>query len=44
MEAHIIEKRDTLAVRRGLISSNTKKTHWMKKENRGEVLHSWSFK
>ena len=44
MEEHIIEKNDTLAVKRDLISSNTKKKHWPKKENRGEVGHSWSFK
>ena len=44
MEVHIIEKSDTLAIRRDLISSNTKKKHWPKKENRGEVGHSLSFK
>ena len=29
---------------RDFIYSNTKKKHWPKKENRGEVGHSWSFK
>ena len=44
MEAHIIRKSDALAIKRDLISSNTKKKHWPKNENRGEVGHSWSFK
>ena len=44
MKAHIIKKSDTLVVRRDLISSNTKKKHWPKKENRGGNGHSWSFK
>ena len=38
------KKSDTLVVGRDFISSNTKKKHWPKKENRGEVGHSWSFK
>ena len=42
---HISSKKSyTLAIRRDLISSNTKNKQWPKKENRGEVGHSWSFK
>ena len=42
---HLSQKTsDTLAVRRDFISSNTKKKYCPKKENRGEVCHSWSFK
>jgi hypothetical protein len=37
-------KSDTLVVRRDLIASNTKKRHWPRKETRGEVGPSWSFK
>ena len=44
MKAHIIEKSDTLVVRRDLIYSNTKKRYWPRKENRGEVGSSWYFK
>ena len=44
MEAHSIDQSDTLAVNWDSISSNTKKKHLPKKENRGEVGHSWSFK
>ena len=44
MEAHIIKKSYTIVVRRDLVSSNTKKRHWLKKENRGEVGHCWPFK
>ena len=32
MEAHIIEKSDTLVLRRDLASSDTKKRHWPKKK------------
>ena len=38
------KKNNTLAIRRDLISSNTKKKHWKKKENRGEVGPTWSLK
>ena len=42
---HISSKKsDTLAVMIDLISSNTKKKHWTKNKNIGEVGHSWSFK
>jgi hypothetical protein len=42
---HISSKEsDTLAVRRDLISSKTKKKHWPRQESRGEVGPSWSFK
>jgi len=44
MEAHIIKKTDTLDARRYIISSRTKKKHWPKNENRGEVGTSFSFK
>ena len=44
MEVPDIEKSDTLAVKRDLISSNTKRKHWPKKENSGEFGHSWYFK
>ena len=44
MEAHINKKNDTLAIRRDLISSNTKKKHWARKESRREASPSWSFK
>jgi hypothetical protein len=37
-------KRDTMAVSRDLISSNTKKRYWLRNETRGEVGPSWSFK
>jgi hypothetical protein len=33
-----------LVVRRDLIASNTKKRHWPRKETKGEVGPSWSFK
>ena len=39
-----MKKSDTLAIMRYFISSNTKEKHWPKKENRGEVGHSLSFK
>ena len=39
-----MNKSDTLVVRRDLISSNTKKRHWPRKESRGEVGPSWYFK
>ena len=39
-----LKKSDRLAATRYFISSNTKKKHWTKKENRGEAGHSWSFK
>ena len=36
---HISSKKsDTLAIRRDFISSNTKKKHWPKEENRGELV------
>lgn len=35
MEEHIIEKSDTLAVKRDHISFNTQKRHWPRKESRG---------
>ena len=35
-----LKKSDTLDFRRDFISSNTRKKHWLKKENRGEVSHS----
>ena len=38
------KKTDTLAIKRDIISSNNKKKHWPKKENKGEVGHSWCFK
>ena len=38
MEVH------TLTIMRDLISSNTKKKHWPRQENRGEDGHSFSFK
>ena len=42
---HISSKeRDTLVVRRDLVSSKTKKKRWPRQENRGEVGPSWSFK
>ena len=42
---HISSKEsDILAVRRDLISSKTKKKHWLIQETRGEVGPSWSFK
>ena len=44
MEAHIIKQSDTLAVRRDIISSNTKKRHWPRKNSRGESGPSWPFK
>jgi hypothetical protein len=31
-------------MRRDIISSKTKKKHWPRKESRGEVGPSWSFK
>jgi len=39
-----LNKRDTLAIRRDLLASNTKKLHWPKKQSRGEASHCWSFK
>ena len=39
-----MKKSDTVVVRRDLISSNTKKRHWPRKESRGEDGPSWSFK
>ena len=44
MEACIIKKSDTLGVRKYIISSNTKNRNWLKKESRGKVDPSWSFK
>lgn len=44
MEAYMIKKINTLAIRRDLISSKTKKKHWPKKRSRGEAITSWSFK
>jgi hypothetical protein len=41
---HISIKNDTLCVRRDLIFLNTKKKHWLRKESKGEVGPSWSFK
>jgi hypothetical protein len=42
---HIPSKEsDTLAVRRDLISSKTKKKHWPRQESRGEIGPSWYFK
>ena len=42
---HISSKEsDTLASRRDLIFSKTKKEHWPRQETRGEVGPSWSFK
>ena len=38
------KKSDKLKVQRDLISSNTKKKHWLRQENRGEDGHSFSFK
>jgi hypothetical protein len=39
-----LNKSDTLAIRRDLVSLNTKKRHCPRKESRGEVGLSWSFK
>jgi hypothetical protein len=33
-----------LSIRRDLVSSKSKKKHWTRKESRGEVGPSWSFK
>ena len=44
MAVHIIKKGDTLAVRRYLISSKTKRKHWPINESRRAVETSWSFK
>ena len=44
MEEHIIRKSGTLAIKRDLSCFNTKKKHFPKKENKGEVGHSCSFK
>ena len=35
---------DTLVVKRDIICSNTKKKHWPRHENKGEIDPSWSFK
>ena len=37
-------KSSTLVVRRDLIASNTKNRDWPRKETRGDVDPSWSFK
>jgi hypothetical protein len=44
MEACIIKKIEAFTIRRGLISFNTKKRHYPRKESRGEASPSWSFK
>ena len=42
---HISSKKgDKMAIRKDLISSNTKKKHWPRQENRGEASPSCSFK
>ena len=38
------QKNDKFSSKRDLISSNTKKKHWPRQENRGEDGHSFSFK
>jgi hypothetical protein len=37
-------KTNTMAIRRDLIISNTKKRHWPRNETRGEASPSWYFK
>ena len=50
MEAHIIETNDTLAIRKDLITSKTKKKHWPRQlESTGSEAgigpsNSWYFK
>ena len=44
MEAHIIEKSDTLVVWGDLIYLNTKNKDWPRQENKGEVDPSSPFK